>query len=73
VTDATSPFTDGWPSAPRRDAGRCRAATSFVTLGFRWWRAASLTPLFGSGIYTWATASIVVGGLMADISSAASS
>jgi predicted membrane-bound spermidine synthase len=42
------------------------ATLGFVTLGFEMVASRILTPLFGSGIYTWATIiSIVVGGLMA--------
>jgi hypothetical protein len=69
VTDATS------PPLYRRLAVGIGAATlviidvatlGFVTLGFEMVASRILTPLFGSGIYTWATIiSIVVGGLMA--------
>ncbi|HMN84775.1 MAG TPA: fused MFS/spermidine synthase, partial [Bauldia sp.] len=62
------------PSLPRRLAVRPGAAAfvvfdvatlGFVTLGFEMVASRILTPLFGSGIYTWATIiSIVVGGLM---------
>jgi len=42
------------------------ATLGFITLGFEMVASRILTPLFGSGIYTWATIiSIVVGGLMA--------
>jgi predicted membrane-bound spermidine synthase len=42
------------------------ATLGFVTLGFEMVASRILTPLFGSGIYTWATIiSIVVAGLMA--------
>ncbi|KAB2867925.1 MAG: hypothetical protein F9K43_13565 [Bauldia sp.] len=42
------------------------ASLGFITLGFEMVASRILTPLFGSGIYTWATIiSIVVGGLMA--------
>lgn len=42
------------------------ACLGFITLGFEMVASRILTPLFGSGIYTWATIiSIVVGGLMA--------
>jgi hypothetical protein len=63
------------PSLPRRLAVGPGAAAlvvvdvatlGFVTLGFEMVASRILTPLFGSGIYTWATIiSIVVGGLMA--------
>ena len=62
------------PSLPHRLAVRPGAAAfvvfdvatlGFVTLGFEMVASRILTPLFGSGIYTWATIiSIVVGGLM---------
>ncbi len=62
--------------APRRRFGVGRGAAllvvfdtatlGFVTLGFEMVASRILTPLFGSGIYTWATIiSIVVAGLMA--------
>ena len=42
------------------------ATLGFITLGFEMVASRILTPLFGSGIYTWATIiSIVVAGLMA--------
>jgi len=42
------------------------ASPGFITLGFEMVASRILTPLFGSGIYTWATIiSIVVAGLMA--------
>ena len=42
------------------------ASLGFITLGFEMVASRILTPLFGSGIYTWATIiSIVVAGLMA--------
>lgn len=42
------------------------ATLGFITLGFEMVASRVLTPLFGSGIYTWATIiSIVVAGLMA--------
>src|SRR5690606_35160666 len=42
------------------------ATLGFVTLGFEMAASRILTPLFGSGIYTWATIiSIVIAGLMA--------
>ena len=42
------------------------ATLGFVTLGFEMVASRILTPLFGSGIYTWATIiSIVIAGLMA--------
>jgi hypothetical protein len=42
------------------------ATLGFVTLGFEMVASRILTPLFGSGMYTWATIiSIVVAGLMA--------
>src|SRR5687767_10382098 len=41
------------------------ATLGFITLGFEMVASRILTPLFGSGIYTWATIiSIVVAGLM---------
>jgi predicted membrane-bound spermidine synthase len=63
-------------SAPRTEApvGALAAALvivdvatlGFITLGFEMVASRILTPLFGSGIYTWATIiSIVVAGLMA--------
>ncbi|MBN8995713.1 MAG: fused MFS/spermidine synthase [Rhizobiales bacterium] len=61
------------PAPPRR-AGTAvallvvfdAATLGFVTLGFEMVASRILTPLFGSGIYTWATIiSIVVAGLMA--------
>ncbi len=42
------------------------ATLGFITLGFEMVASRILTPLFGSGIYTWATIiSIVIAGLMA--------
>jgi predicted membrane-bound spermidine synthase len=42
------------------------ASLGFITLGFEMVASRILTPLFGSGIYTWATIiSIVIAGLMA--------
>ncbi len=42
------------------------ATLGFITLGFEMVASRVLTPLFGSGIYTWATIiSIVIAGLMA--------
>jgi len=62
------------PSLPRRLAVGPGAASliildvftlGFVTLGFQMVTSRILTPLFGSGIYTWATIiSISIGGLM---------
>lgn len=69
------PATTRHPPLHRRLAVGIGAATlvvidvatlGFVTLGFEMVASRILTPLFGSGIYTWATIiSIVVGGLMA--------
>jgi hypothetical protein len=60
------------PAPPRAGRGTIllvvfdAATLGFVTLGFEMVASRILTPLFGSGIYTWATIiSIVVAGLMA--------
>jgi hypothetical protein len=72
MTDA--PIRDRLPLARRLAVGPGAAAfiiadvatLGFVTLGFEMVASRILTPLFGSGIYTWATIiSIVVAGLMA--------